>query len=83
MKITHLLVSTLLTLSLSIYFDIINLLSETRLWFQSSGSLLIVLGILFESKYILRSSEENITTVSDLTILSGHAPKPSSLESPI
>jgi len=59
MKTTTLIILTIVILCISIYFDNINFINETKSWFQSSGSLLVLLGIIFESKYILRSSEEN------------------------
>ena len=71
MKITALLISTIVTICISIYFDNINFITDEKNWFQSSGSILVILGIIFESKYILRSNEENKNTiVGTVTILS-------------
>jgi len=51
-----LIITSILLVSISIFFDIYSI-EESSFWFQRSGSLLVVIGAIFEGKYILRSSQ--------------------------
>lgn len=63
MKLRTLLILTALIISISIWFNAIHLIDGHEHWFQRSGALLVILGAIFESKYILRSPDENKTAV--------------------
>ena len=56
MKLSTLIILSIVVLSVSVALDIFGFQGIDKHWFQRSGSILVLFGALFESKYILRTS---------------------------
>lgn len=70
MNVVILLFVSLVTIGLSIYCDIMFIEEESFSTFARSGSLLVIYGALFESKFILRVGQQNKLYVGgELTVI--------------